>query len=269
MRYTRAAARAALGSKSREVWRLLRNRGGVFGALYRALSYDYVELGASAIAGATDLAPYQDLPIEATNLFFPGEIQLFGSNPDAYREYAPRAFERVASLGVTVMVVGSGNSRRAPQGVPADVAEARFIEVAADLQSMASAFGITIAPESLNRSETNVGNDLGKLANALRAGAVGYTADLYHILFEANAEGHPANMVEQVPFAPTHVHLADLPRFAPAVDDASVIAFLHRLRDLGYAARISLECQRPDPAVDLAKGLATMRALFSFDNAPD
>jgi sugar phosphate isomerase/epimerase len=234
-----------------------------------SLGYDYVELGASAIAAATDLAPYRDLPIEATNLFFPGEIQLFGAEPGAYREYASRAIERVAGLGATVMVVGSGNARRAPYGVPSDVAESRFVEVAADLQTMAASYGITIAPESLNRSETNVGNDLGTLARALRSDGVGYTADLYHILYEANADGHPANMGEHVPFVPTHVHLADLPRFAPEVDDSSVIAFAHRLRDLGYMARISLECQRPNPAEDLAKGLATMKALFSFDDATD
>jgi sugar phosphate isomerase/epimerase len=232
-----------------------------------SIGYDYVELGAAAIAGASDLGPYRDLPIDATNLFFPGEIQLFGSEPDAFREYAPRAIERVAGLGATVMVIGSGNARRAPHGVPADIAEARFVEVAADIQAMASSFGVTIAPESLNRSETNVGNDLGSLARALKVDGVGYTADLYHILFEAHADGRAPDMTDQVPFLPTHVHLADLPRFAPDVDDPAVVAFAHRLRDLGYAARISLECQRPDPAEDLAKGLDTMRALFSFDNA--
>jgi len=232
-----------------------------------SLGYDYVELGASAIAAAEDLGPFQELPIEATNLFFPGSIQLFGPEEDAYRDYAPRAIERVASLGVTLMVVGSGNSRKAPEGVSQGVGEARFVEVAADLQQMAARFGVTIAPESLNRSETNVGNDLGVLAHALRAEGVAYTADLYHILYEADADGVVANMAEQVPFLPAHIHLADLPRFAPEVDDQSVIAFAHRLRDLGYSGRISLECQRPHPREDLAKGLATMKALFSFDDA--
>jgi sugar phosphate isomerase/epimerase len=149
------------------------------------------------------------------------------------------------------------------------VAEARFVEVAATLQEIANQHGITIAPESLNRSETNVGNDLGELAHRLRASGVGYTADLYHILFEANADGVQPDMVAQVPFTPNHVHLADLPRFAPDVDDSAVNAFARRLRELGYNARISLECQRPNPAEDLAKGLATMRALFDFDNATD
>ena len=163
------------------------------------------------------------------------------------------AMERAASLGVKVMVVGSGNSRRAPHGVPCDIAESRFVEVAADLQAMADKFGIAIAPESLNRSETNVGNDLGDLARALRADGVGYTADLYHILYEASANDHPANMGEQVPFLPTHVHLADLPRFAPAVDDAvRPSRSPDPLRDLGYSARISLERQRPNPREDLA-----------------
>lgn len=232
-----------------------------------SVGYDYVELGASAIAQAADLGPYRGLPIECTNLFFPSTIHLFGPAADAFRDYAPKAIERVASLGVKLMVVGSGNARRAPEGVAPDIAEARFVEVAAELQEMAARFGITIAPESLNRSETNVGNDLGQLAHGLRADGVAYTADLYHILYEAHADGRVANMAEQVPFAPAHVHLADLPRFAPAVDDPSVIAFSHRLRELRYSARISLECTRPNPRENLKTGLATMKAHFDFDNA--
>ncbi len=238
-------------------------------SLALSLGYDYVELGASSIAAALDLSAYKGLSIEATNHFFPGSIQLFGPNSEDYRNYAPEAIARVAGLGAKVMVVGSGGSRRAPESVSEDIAEARFVEVAATLQEMATHHGITIAPESLNRSETNVGNDLGELANRLRASGVGYTADLYHILYEANADGHDPDMIAQVPFTPTHVHLADLPRFAPSADDPAVIAFAHRLRDLGYNARISLECQRPNGAEDLQKGLATMKALFNFDHATD
>jgi sugar phosphate isomerase/epimerase len=167
------------------------------------------------------------------------------------------------------MVVGSGGSRRAPDGVSEDIAETRFVEVVEALQEMAGPYEIVIAPESLNRSETNVGNDLGALANRLRAAGASYTADLYHILYEANADGHAPDLVAQVPFAPAHVHLADLPRFAPDVDDPAVAAFARRLRELGYNARISLECRRPNPAEDLTKGLATMRALFDFDYATD
>ena len=229
-----------------------------------SLGYDYVELGASSLAAAADLAAYRGLRIEATNLFFPGEIQLFGAKPNAYREYAPKAIERAASLGVKVMVVGSGGSRRSPEGIPDDVAEARFVEVAAELQEVATPHGVVIAPESLNRSETNVGNDLGELAHGLRVHGVGYTADLYHILYEANASGRPPDFAAQVPFAPAHVHLANLPRFAPDPDDSAVLAFARRLHELGYNSRISLECQRPDPKADLRNGLDTMRAVFDF-----
>jgi sugar phosphate isomerase/epimerase len=234
-----------------------------------ALGYDYVELGASAIASAEEVSAYRNLPIEATNLFFPGSIQLFGPDAETYQQYAPNAIARVADLGASIMVVGSGGSRRSPEGVAEDIAEARFIEVAATLQEIASPLGITIAPESLNRSETNVGNDLGELAHRLRASGVGYTADLYHILYEANADNRDPDWAAQVPFAPNHVHLADLPRFAPDADNPAVMAFARRLRELNYTGRISLECQRPDPEKDLAKGLATMRALFNFDYATD
>lgn len=228
------------------------------------IGYDYVELGAAAIATADDLTPYRALPIEATNLFFPSSIQLFGPQPKAYLDYAPKAIEKVASLGVKVMVVGSGGARKAPEGVAEDVAEALFLGVVRDLQEIADIYGVHIAPESLNRSETNVGNDLGELAHRLQAVGVGYTADLYHILYEASADGAEPDLNAQVPYVPTHVHLADLPRNAPSADDVQVAAFARRLHALGYNARISLECTRPNPAKDLAKGLATMKALFNF-----
>ena len=75
------------------------------------LGYDYVELGASSIAASEDLAPFRELPIAATNLFFPGGFSLYGDDANAFREYAPRTIEKVASLGVTIMVVGSGGAR--------------------------------------------------------------------------------------------------------------------------------------------------------------
>jgi sugar phosphate isomerase/epimerase len=228
--------------------------------------FDYVELGASAFKGLEadwDDADYAGLPVRATNLFFDGSIRLFGQDRTPYREYAERTIQRAASLGVELMVIGSGETRRAPEGIDGD---SSFIDVAEDISYIANGYGITIAPESLNRTETNVGNDLRTLATGLRERHVGYTADSYHILFEWDAEGRKAGLealfAQQVPFAPSHVHVANLPRTGVDPEDPMLQGFARRLKELGYDGMISLECTRA-PGFDLRGALTSLRSLFA------
>lgn len=212
--------------------------------------FDYVEVSTSALASQVDFAPqnYREARAEASNLFFPSDIRLNGSSATPYREYMERAIARAAEAGISVMVIGSAGARSAPEGVPIDAAFRRFIEVAAEAQAIASGYGIHIAPESLNRSETNVANDLPFLAADLHTVGVGYTADAYHVLYEWSADGGSgvpdAEFWErQLPFAPTHVHIANLERQAPEGDDPMLLGFIARLQDLGYQGRVSLEAR--------------------------
>ncbi len=230
--------------------------------------FDYVELGASSLSD--DPSVYKGLPVEATNLFFPGTIKLFGSEATPYLDVARTTVDRAAAIGVKLMVIGSGASRNAPEGTDRGIAETEFLLVAAAVADHAKQYGITIAPESLNRSETNIGNDLGCLAEGLRWSGVGYTADSYHVLYEWHEnfphESTPsdAHWAEQVPFLPSHVHIADLPRFAPKPSDPMVQGFARRLLDLGYDGRISLEYRRgKDFAEELKSALADLNTLFS------
>lgn len=231
-----------------------------------ASGFDYVELGASGFNGLSDewdRTRYRGLPIEATNLFFDSRIRLFGKDRTPYREYVERTVERAASLNVPLMVIGSGGSRRAPEDMDGDRA---FVAVAAEVAEIAGEHGIVIAPESLNRTETNVGNDLRSLAIALRDAGVGYTADSYHIFFEWDADGRSwslAGLMEwQIPFAPSHVHIANLPRDGVSAEDEMLIAFVERLKALGYEGRVSLECSR-DAGFDLAAARSVLASLFA------
>lgn len=228
--------------------------------------FDYVELGASGFSGLSehwDRSPYANLPIYSTNLFFDGSIKLF-EDPDKelIRVYSRRTIARAASLGVSVMVVGSGASRRAPEGVDGDLAFARFVS---EISAEAGALGITLAPESLNRTETNVGNDLARFATVLRDHRVAYTADSYHVLYEWNADGRVTPLDElwgeQLPFAPAHVHIADLPRDAPKASEPMLLGFVKRLSELRYDAGVSLECKR-ESDFDFRRALSDLRSLF-------
>ncbi len=229
--------------------------------------FDYVELGANNLSD--DVGKYRGLPVEATNLFFPGSVKMFGSEATPYLELAKATVDRAAKVGVQTMVIGSGASRKAPEGTDLEWAEREFILAVAVIAEHAKKYGIPIAPESLNRTETNVGNDLGCLARGLRHAGVGYTADSFHVLYEWNAEPHAeefpskSHWEEQVPFLPTHVHIADLPRFAPKPGDPMVEGFAARLLELGYDGRVSLEYRRGDdfPA-EMRQAVRDLKTLF-------
>lgn len=232
-----------------------------------AAGFDYIEVGASGfngLEGTWEHSPHQGFPIPATNLFFDGRIKLFGPEKTEYRSYSERTIERAASLGVKTMVVGSGNSRRAPDGVNGDAA---FVAIIAELQEIADRHGIKIAPESLNADETNVGVLLGPLARELSRVGAGFTADSYHVLREWDRAGRPGDLdalwAAEIPSLPTHVHLGPIDRTAPRANDPMLRSFARYIRKgLKYDGTVSLEVNRGS-GFDLAHSNRVMRELFA------
>jgi sugar phosphate isomerase/epimerase len=227
--------------------------------------FDYVELGASGFEGLSDdwnPEPYLDRPILATNLFFDSRVKLFEPCATPYMEYVTTTLARAVSLRVPVMVIGSGASRYSMDPLSGN---RQFVEIVARISNLARHMNIVIAPESLNRTETNVGNDLRTLALSLREVGAGYTADSYHILFEWDADGRRSSIdelyKEQIPFAPSHVHIANLPRTGVDAKDPMLQGFADRLRELSYGGNVSLECDRPDSSI-LGKSLEQLHLLF-------
>ncbi|RYG43153.1 sugar phosphate isomerase/epimerase [bacterium] len=226
-----------------------------------AAGFDYVEMGLSSTAGNPDfdLTRLDGIPIAAMNLFFPSSVRLYGPDATEWREYAKRAIDRAAQVGVPVLVVGSGGARRAPDA-PGDW-EGAFVDVAAELQAIAASYGITIAPESLTRAETNIGNDLGTLALALAARGVGFTADSFHILQE---QPDLEKIADEIPLLPRHVHLGSKgSREVPQASEPGFARFVAQLRELGYDGTASLECKRGSTVDELRENLISLRESFS------
>jgi sugar phosphate isomerase/epimerase len=229
------------------------------------VGFDYVELGASSLLD--NRAGYAEIRPEATNLFFRGDMRLHGVDHHDYLSYAREVVSAAAEVGVRVMVIGSGAARKAPDGFDIEEAEGAFLRIAAEIAEIAEPLGIVIAPESLNRSETNVGNDLGRLATELRTLQVAYTADSYHVISEWVFEGNEAPVPidhwrDQIPFLPAHVHIGGRDRVDPLPDDPDLQGFVKRLYELGYDGRLSLECRRRQ-GQGLGQSLSDVKALFS------
>ncbi len=237
-----------------------------------AAGFDCAEVAAAALG---DLEPdaFEALRsvgrVESSNLFFGGGVRLYGPDETDWRSAARRTIEAAAWLGVKTMVLGSGGARRAPDGWSVARAERAFVEVAAELQSMASEFGVTVAPEPLNADECDVWNDQGALARALAERGLGYCLDTYHLLHlwrrrEPDAEvPSPEFLKEQIPWAPVHAHWANFPcRSWPKAGDRAVAAVASRLREVGYEGRVCLECRLEWPG-DLAPALDALRKAFA------
>lgn len=232
--------------------------------------YDYIEVGASGFGGlevAEDLSGYEYRGIEATNVFFPREIRLFGPEATPWEPYTERTIERASKLGVKTMVVGSGGARQIPEGHDVAACEADFVKIAGQMAKMAEPYGIAIAVEPLNAKECNLGNDQGKLARALADQGCGYCVDTFHLLHWwaglTPMEPSPSKrfLNDQIPFLPVHVHLSDFPaRSWPKKEDVVVKACIDRLLELGYDGRMSLECSLAWPE-DLKPALEAMKAL--------
>jgi sugar phosphate isomerase/epimerase len=175
------------------------------------------------------------------------------------------------ALGVKVAVVGSGAARKSTVSHKREEANRKFVEIVGRIARLGAEFGVPLAPESLQREETDVGNDLGVLARSLMDVGVGYTADSFHVLKEWDFEGREGGLEvptdeylrDQIPFLPLHVHFAPLTRMPPSADDPMLAAFVLRLRELGYSGRVSLECSWSNFEAEIGPALEATRLLWA------
>jgi sugar phosphate isomerase/epimerase len=220
-----------------------------------AEGYDYVEWPLSRSAGVFDDDQYADLrrlaaqlPVrpEAWNVMLPARIVVVGpeADHDAMRDYVEVAFARVADLHGTVVVLGSGASRRVPVGFARDDALAQFAEACTIAGEVAEKNGITIAIEPLNRNETNLVNSVSEGAEIVRHVAhptVRLLSDLYHVSVEREPLSDTADAGDLL----AHVHVAAPDRRIPLPGhgEQELRDYFLTLRAAEYDGRVSIEAR--------------------------
>lgn len=219
--------------------------------------FDYIELWAAKIFADDYELPALALPVEATNGFFPDSVTLFGPDATPWRPYVLATLPRAQSAGVKQMVVGSGRARKAH--TPSD--EAAFLEICDEIHALAAEFGIVTGPEPLNGKECNLGNDQGAMALGLASRS--YVSDAYHVLVQAELDGTVLDWEAALPYAPTHVHVANLARTVPTASDAALLGFAARLREVGFSGRVSFEGNVGRSLEELTALRKVLASLFS------
>ena len=237
-----------------------------------AASFDYAELSLNAVAAMPEaefeaLAEQMDgsrVKPEATNCFFPGDMRLVGPQADAAAidAYIGAALARASRLGVRVAVVGSGGSRRVPDGMSREAGLAQFGDVLRRIGEAATPLGILIAIEPLNAAETNIVLSVEEgiaLVKAVAHPQVRLLADFYHM----RKSGESMAALAEAQGMLRHVHIANSQgRVYPARDgEDDYRDFFDMLARIGYDARVSIEASTDCFAQDAPRALALLRQL--------
>lgn len=240
--------------------------------------YDYIEGGLHVIAKMSREQLVQNkeylddcnIKMEATNLFFPGEIHLAGEDADLQKisDYVHRAFDNAVFLGVQTCVLGSGGSRRIPDGIERKRGYEQVLKAVRTAGEIAKDYGITIAIEPLNSLESNVFTTVRESLEACRViglDTVCVLADIYHMFMEKED-------FSILPIAGDrlkHIHFSHPLNYSESKrvypfegDEYDYAPFADALRQAGYCGRISIEAGTKDIRNDAAKSFGLMKKLF-------
>jgi sugar phosphate isomerase/epimerase len=246
----------------------------------KAAGFDYVELGTTEIAALSDAefeaalarAKAIGIPTPNANLFLPGTLKLTGPQPatvDEQMAYVRKAFDRLQRLGVSILCFGSGGARRVPDGFPKEQAFAQLVAFGKRIAPEAQARGITVVIEPLRRQETNIINTAAEGLDLVTA--VGHPnfqllIDFYHL---ASEQEDPAIVVKARDHL-RHLHTANPHGRVFPLDWAEFdyAPFFARLREIGYAGRISVEASTKDFAAEAPRSITLLRRAFQESPAP-
>jgi D-psicose/D-tagatose/L-ribulose 3-epimerase len=219
--------------------------------LLAAAGYDYLELSLAHIMAlqADDrkraLAPALEsgLPCEACNNFFPPSLRLTGPSADPGRAlaYAAEALALARSLGVRVVVFGSGKARNPPEGFPREQAWDQLVDFARELAPLAAEHSITIAMEALNRGESDIlcsFSELIRFVREVNLPNLRALMDSYHLGLEKES----ADTILQGRGLLAHTHVARLAeRSWPLLPSPELRAVFAALAAIGYDGGMSIE----------------------------
>jgi len=233
--------------------------------------FDYIELSLRDLVKLDDRAfseigrrvERSGIRAEACNNFFPPDLRLTGADarPSAALDYARKAMDRAARLGVRVIVFGSAEARNVPRGFSGQEAWKQLVELLANMGPIARRFGVAVAVEPLNPLESNIinlGAEALRLVREVNEPGVELLLDYYHLGIQREDE----EIVLQAGPALGHVHFAKvLGRTFPEVTDNASLRFFSFLKRASYSGRCSIEAYTKDFEIDSRRALSVLKEL--------
>jgi sugar phosphate isomerase/epimerase len=177
------------------------------------------------------------------NVFFPGSIKIAGPDVNEQRvlSYADTVLSRAKKAGIPFIVLGSGGARRIPDNYDMQKAKADFVLLCRKLAAVAQKYGVMIALESLEATETNFILTLKSAAEVVRA--VNHpnfklNADIFHMM----RENEPPQNITDAADVLVYCEIAEKQkRTFPGVEGDDFKPYLRALRKAKYKGHIFIE----------------------------
>ena len=194
----------------------------------------------------------------------PGELRVVGEQVDLARldAYFGLTFARAQRLGAKVIVFGSGDARRVPEGFRFADAWRQLAQLLRMVDAHAARHGLRVALEPLCRDECNILNSVAEaiaLSSLVQLDRVGVLGDTYHMALV----GEPLEAFAHAGPDLLHVHMANPVgrRYPLPGDGQDYAALFSALRCAGYDGRVSIEARTDDPVADAAAAFSLLNAL--------
>jgi sugar phosphate isomerase/epimerase len=187
------------------------------------------------------------------NIFFPGAIKIAGPDADEKRvlSYADTVLSRAKHAGIPLIVLGSGGSRRIPEGYDKEKAKTDFIALCKKLATVAGKYEVKIALESLQSSETNFLNtvkDAAEIVRKVNHPNFKLNADIFHMMRENES---PQSIIDAADVL-GHCEIAEKKtRSMPGVQGDDFKPYLRALRRANYGGPLFIEANTSNAVSDI------------------
>jgi hypothetical protein len=188
------------------------------------------------------------------NILFPSAMKIAGPvvNTPRVLAYVDSVFLRASQANIKYIILGSGGSRRLPDGYDAKKAQADFTILCSKLALVAQKHHIMLVLESLETAETNFLLNLKETAEVVRAvnnPNFKLNADIYHM---GRMKETPQVIVDNADII-VHGEIAELEiRTLPGMRGDDLKPYLRALKKANYKGPIFMEPGAPYTAADAA-----------------
>ena len=195
------------------------------------------------------------------NIFFPGKMKIAGPEVDEQQvlTYAEAVLSRAQKAGVPWIVLGSGGSRRLPDGYDQKKATDDFVLLCRKLAITAEKYKVMIVLESLETVETNFLLSLTSAAEVVRA--VNHpnfklNADIFHMLRESES---PQSIIDARDVL-VYCEIAEKEkRSLPGVQGDDFKPYLRALKKANYKGDIFIEGNTKNPNTEIPQSFVYLK----------
>lgn len=206
------------------------------------------------------------LPLTTAYWFLPTDLKVVGPDVkmDAVTNYFEKALDRCQTLGIKIIVWGSGPARQVPDGFAREHAFDQLVTLGKFLAPEAAKRGITVVAEPLRTAECNFINTATeglRWVEAVNHPNFQLLVDIFHMTEEHEDMGIIVKAGSRI----AHVHFANpkgrvLPLNAEEFDYAP---FLGALKKIGYHGTMTIETAAVNLASDGSKALQFVRTAYA------